>query len=63
MVQAGVVLVGSAFAFSIHDFALVNIGLTLVWLVIVAMIYREHQKQEAIPSSSIAAEQPLQSTR
>jgi AAA family ATP:ADP antiporter len=62
MVQAGIVLLGSALAFSIHDFALVNIGLTLVWVGIVVMIYREHQKQEA-NLSSIAAGQTLQASR
>jgi AAA family ATP:ADP antiporter len=56
MLQAGVVLLGSALAFSIHDYALVNIGLTLVWLAVVALIYREHQKQEANLSSSLSAE-------
>src|SRR5262245_25239779 len=55
MVQAGIVLLGSTLAFSIHDFALVNIGLTAVWLTIVVMIYREHQKQEARPADEAAA--------
>jgi len=44
MLQAGVVFVGVQFALGIRGFAIVNIVLVGVWLLIVLGIRREHQK-------------------
>jgi ATP:ADP antiporter, AAA family len=52
MVQAGIVFVGGVLALSVKQYALVNIVLTLVWLVIVALIYGEHRRRETSPARS-----------
>ena len=49
MLQAGIVLLGTAFAFSIQNYAIINMALTVVWLAVVVLIYREHRKLETSP--------------
>jgi len=49
MIQAGIVLLGTAFAFSIQNYAIINMALTVVWLAVVVLIYREHRKLETSP--------------
>lgn len=44
VLQAGVVLVGTRLAFSDQHFAMLNIGFVLVWLAIVAAIYKRHRQ-------------------
>ncbi|HWV93413.1 MAG TPA: Npt1/Npt2 family nucleotide transporter, partial [Vicinamibacterales bacterium] len=44
MLQAGVVYVGVQLALSVRGFAIVNMVLVGVWLLIVVGIRREHQK-------------------
>jgi AAA family ATP:ADP antiporter len=44
MLQALVVFIGTALAFGIRSFALVNVVLVAVWLVIAVAIAREHKK-------------------
>ena len=44
MLQAAVVFVGVQLAFSIRGFAIVNVVLVAVWLLIVFGIRREHEK-------------------
>ena len=44
MLQAGVVFIGTKLAFEIPHFAALNIGFVLVWLMIAALIYREHKR-------------------
>jgi AAA family ATP:ADP antiporter len=44
MLQAGVVFVGVQLALTIRGFAIVNVVLVAVWLIIVFGIRREHQK-------------------
>ncbi|MCC7342771.1 MAG: hypothetical protein IT170_16945 [Bryobacterales bacterium] len=49
MLQAGVVKLGTTIGLSITGFASVNVGFTMVWLVVVWMLFREHKRlsQEA----------------
>ncbi|HWR54355.1 MAG TPA: Npt1/Npt2 family nucleotide transporter [Bryobacteraceae bacterium] len=47
MLQAGIVFAGNALALSVTGFAVVNLTLTLAWLGIVYMIYREHKSRTA----------------
>ena len=44
LAQAGVVLLGAYMGLSTQQFAWIDIALVLVWLVVVAGIYREHRK-------------------
>lgn len=44
MLQAGVVFAGTRLALGIKNYAFVNVALVLIWLAIVAAIYREHKK-------------------
>jgi AAA family ATP:ADP antiporter len=44
MLQAGLVLAGSALAFTTRQYAWVNLALVGVWLMLVLGIYREHRK-------------------
>jgi AAA family ATP:ADP antiporter len=56
MLQAGVVFVGTSLAFGTSQFALVNVGFVVIWLVIVVAIRREHKKisaeEEALPAAA-----------
>jgi len=49
MLQAGVVLLGTSLGFATGNFAMMNLGFTLIWLTVAFGIYREHKKltQEA----------------
>jgi len=55
LLQAGVVFVGASLAFTISQFAAVNVVLVLVWLVIVVAIVREHRKLVPVESQDKAA--------
>jgi AAA family ATP:ADP antiporter len=55
LLQAGVVFVGASLAFTISQFAAVNVVLVLVWLVIVVAIVREHRKLVPVESQEKAA--------
>jgi AAA family ATP:ADP antiporter len=44
MLQAAVVFVGTMLAFGIRGYALVNLALVVVWLVLAVAIAREHRK-------------------
>jgi AAA family ATP:ADP antiporter len=45
LLSAGLVFLGTAFlSFETRDFALVNLGLVVVWLVLAAAIGREHRR-------------------
>lgn len=44
MLQAGIVKVGTTIGLGIKGFAAVNLGMVVVWLVVVWMLYREHKK-------------------
>jgi AAA family ATP:ADP antiporter len=45
VLQAGVVLAGTHFAFGVRDFALVNEVLVVVWLAVALQIRREHARR------------------
>ncbi len=55
LLQAGVVFVGTALAFSVSQFATVNVALVLVWLVLVVGIAREHRKLVPVDAQERAA--------
>jgi AAA family ATP:ADP antiporter len=55
MLQAGVVFLGVQLAFGIQGYATVNVVFTLIWLVIVVAIVREHKRLSAEASLSKAA--------
>jgi len=55
LLQAGVVFLGSSLGFSTSGYALVNIGLVLVWLGIVTLIAREHRKLVPVEQEAQAA--------
>ena len=44
LLQAVIVFVGTALAFSISNFAMVNVALVVIWLGLVAAINGEHKK-------------------
>lgn len=44
MLQAGIVKLGTTVGLGIKGFASVNVGFTVVWLVVVWMLYREHKR-------------------
>jgi AAA family ATP:ADP antiporter len=47
LIQAGLVFVGTALAFTVEKFAILNVALVGIWLVIALMVYREHKKLTA----------------
>ncbi len=55
LLQAGVVFLGSSFGFGVRTYALVNVGLVLVWLGIVTLIAREHRKLVPVEREAQAA--------
>ncbi len=55
MLQAVVVFVGASLAFTVSQFAAVNVVLVLVWLGIVVAIVREHRKLVPVESEEKAA--------
>jgi AAA family ATP:ADP antiporter len=55
LLQAGVVFVGASLAFTVSQFAAVNVVLVLVWLGIVVAIVREHRKLVPVESQEKAA--------
>jgi AAA family ATP:ADP antiporter len=55
LLQAGVVFVGTAMAFTVSHFAAVNVALVVVWLLIVVGIVREHRKLVPIEAEEKAA--------
>jgi AAA family ATP:ADP antiporter len=55
MLQAVIVFVGVQLAFDVRGFALVNLGLVLVWLILVVGIAREHRKLTAAEAAQQAA--------
>ncbi len=55
MLQAGVVFLGVQLAFGIQGYATANVIFTLIWLVIVAAIVREHKRLSGEVSLSKAA--------
>lgn len=54
MLQAGVVKLGFTMGLSTVGFAGVNVGFTLVWLVVVGMLFREHRRLSEATNSSEA---------
>ena len=44
MLQAAVVFGGTALAFQLQHFAMVNVVFTLIWIFVVVLIAREHRK-------------------
>ena len=44
LLQAGIVFVGTSLAFTISNFAMVNVALVAIWLCLVVAINREHKK-------------------
>lgn len=44
--QAGLVMLGAQLAFGIREYAVVNVAFVILWLGIVALLYREHRKRE-----------------
>ena len=52
LLQAGIVFAGVQMAFDVRGFALVNLALVAVWLVLVAGIGREHRKIADAPAES-----------
>jgi len=53
MVQAGIVFVGAEiFRFSVGNFAVVNITMVVVWLVVAYAIYRRHKKLSEAQSTA-----------
>jgi ATP:ADP antiporter, AAA family len=55
LLQAGVVFVGASLAFTVSQFAAVNVVLVLIWLGIVVAIVREHRKLMPVESEEKAA--------
>lgn len=55
MLQAGVVFLGVMLAFSIQNYATVNVIFTLIWLAVVVAIVREHKRLSGEASLSKAA--------
>jgi AAA family ATP:ADP antiporter len=55
MLQALVVFIGVQFAFSVRGFAVVNLALVAVWILIVVGIRREHQKLAGVETIEQAA--------
>ena len=55
LLQAGVVFVGASLAFTVSQFAAVNVVLVIVWLGIVVAIVREHRKLVPVESQEKAA--------
>ena len=55
LLQAVVVFVGASLAFTVSQFAAVNVVLVLVWLGIVVAIAREHRKLVPVESEEKAA--------
>ena len=55
MLQAGVVFLGVQLAFGIQSYAIANVIFTLIWLVIVVAIVREHKRLSAQASVPKAA--------
>jgi AAA family ATP:ADP antiporter len=45
LISGGLVLLGTTLGFATRHFAMVNIGLAMVWLLLVALFGREHQKK------------------
>jgi AAA family ATP:ADP antiporter len=58
LLQAGVVKLGTTLGLSIQGFAAMNVGFTVVWLVVVYLLYREHKRlsleQEAAQAQAAA---------
>jgi AAA family ATP:ADP antiporter len=55
LLQAGVVFVGASLAFTVGQFAAVNVVLVVIWLGIVVAIVREHRKLMPVESQEKAA--------
>jgi ATP:ADP antiporter, AAA family len=55
VLQAGIVFVGTQLAFGVREFALLNEGMVIVWLLVAAQIYREHRRQETAAHRELAA--------
>jgi hypothetical protein len=55
LLQAGVVFIGASLAFTVSQFATVNVVLVLIWLGIVVAIAREHRKLMPVESEEKAA--------
>ena len=55
MLQALVVFVGTALAFGVRQFAIVNIVLVVIWLLIATAIVREHRKIAPVEAEEKAA--------
>jgi hypothetical protein len=57
MLQALVVFIGTQLAFAVRQFAALNVAFVILWLIVVALIYREHkaissQKNEPVTVQS-----------
>jgi AAA family ATP:ADP antiporter len=44
LLQAGVVKLGTTLGLTIQGFAMMNVGFTVVWLVVVYLLFREHKR-------------------
>ena len=55
LLQAGVVFIGASLAFTVSQFAAVNVVLVLIWLGIAVAIVREHRKLMPVESEEKAA--------
>ena len=55
LLQAGVVFIGASLAFTVSQFAAVNVVLVLIWLGIAVAIVREHRKLVPVESEEKAA--------
>ena len=58
LLQAGVVFVGTRLSFGVTQFAIVNEVFVLLWLVLVARIWREHRAKTNGETAAEAAAQP-----
>jgi len=64
VVQAGIVMAGTAVGLGVQGFAAINLVLTLVWLALAAGVVREHRRRAqnepatapspAVPATTVA---------
>jgi hypothetical protein len=47
--QAGVVFLGTRAALDVTGFAGVNLMFVTLWLIVVALVYREHKRLTSLP--------------
>jgi len=48
VLQAGIIYLGTVFHFAIKSFALVSIGMTFLWLVVIVTLCQEHRKRTLV---------------